>query len=174
MSLWRRLEQRSRSTKNYITGTFRVWRAKHSDLAWIDCFLIHISYPLFWQGKNDTKSVSASQDSDRWLGSEGCIVERQRRLTPFNEWSSRSLFLTDPPHLMWSDGRSIPVEDIVADHDWDPLIEVHSWLKRNLTRQFLKSRRFTYSTNLRILAILSTISLIVFESRFPATNRTSL
>jgi hypothetical protein len=29
---------------------------------------------------------------------------------------------------MWSDGRSIPVEDIVADHDWDPLIEVSNTL----------------------------------------------
>ena len=76
------------------------------------------------QGGDSSKSVSSSPDSDRWLGNEGCIVERQRRVTPFNEWSARSLFLTDPPHLMWSDGRSIPVEDIIADHDWDPLIEV--------------------------------------------------
>ncbi len=25
---------------------------------------------------------------------------------------------------MWSDGSSIPVEDVVGDHDWEPLIEV--------------------------------------------------
>ena len=79
--------------------------------------------PLRFQA-SDAAKASSSQDSDRWLGVDECIVERQRRLTPFNDWSPKFLFLTDPPHLMWSDGRSIPVEDVVGDHDWEPLIEV--------------------------------------------------
>ena len=83
-------------------------------------------YTIFgmYQGSDNKKSNSSSQDGDRWLCVDGCIVERQRRITPFHEWSPRSLFLTDPPHLMWSDGRPMPVEDVVGDHDWEPLIEV--------------------------------------------------
>ena len=77
------------------------------------------------QGAEASKPSSTLEHDEHSLQSnDRIIVERQRRITPFNDWSSKTLFLTDPPHLMWNDGSTIPIDDVVGDHDWEPLIEV--------------------------------------------------
>ena len=118
MSLWRRLEQKSKTTKNYLVNAFKVFNPFPRSIftSW------KITYFEF-QGVEKTAATSQTT-KESWVGYDDCIVERQRRLTPFNDWSAKYLFLTDPPHLMWSDGRPVPVEDVVGEHEWEPLIEV--------------------------------------------------
>ena len=52
------------------------------------------------------------------------IVERQRRLTPFNDFGSQYLLPTDPPHLSWSDGSLEPFEEKVVEGEWE--LQVHA------------------------------------------------
>lgn len=54
------------------------------------------------------------------------IVERQRRLTPFNDFGSQYLLLTDPPHLSWSDGSLEPVEEKIVEGEWELIVHAAS------------------------------------------------
>jgi len=54
------------------------------------------------------------------------IVERQRRLTPFNDFGSQYLLPTDPPHLSWSDGSLEPVEEKIVEGEWELMIHAAS------------------------------------------------
>ncbi len=64
-----------------------------------------------------------------WLTARRCaqrpsIVERQRRLTPFNDFGSQYLLPTDPPHLSWSDGSLEPFEEKIVEGEWE--LQVHA------------------------------------------------
>jgi hypothetical protein len=52
------------------------------------------------------------------------IVERQRRLTPFNDFGTQYLLPTDPPHLSWSDGSLEPFEEKIVEGEWE--LQVHA------------------------------------------------
>lgn len=54
------------------------------------------------------------------------IVERQRRLTPFNDFGSQYLLPTDPPHLSWSDGSLEPFEEKIVEGEWELQVDAAS------------------------------------------------
>ena len=74
------------------------------------------TYQAWRESKRGTQSLRGEGilDSDR-----PSIVERQRRLTPFNDFGSQYLLPTDPPHISWSDGSLEPVEEKIVEGEWE-------------------------------------------------------
>eukprot|EP00288_Rhodomonas_lens_P006246 CAMPEP_0177734286 /NCGR_PEP_ID=MMETSP0484_2-20121128/24148_1 /TAXON_ID=354590 /ORGANISM="Rhodomonas lens, Strain RHODO" /LENGTH=176 /DNA_ID=CAMNT_0019247745 /DNA_START=98 /DNA_END=625 /DNA_ORIENTATION=+ len=88
MSLWKRLEQKAHQAGSALQGAIQ-------------------------RSKEPATNRNTTLENEEGLG----LIERQRRILPFNDFSGKTLLPTDPPSIAWSNGIPATKEDI-NEEEW--------------------------------------------------------